>query len=123
MIDPFIVGMISAGRNWRSVTSFFSFTIYLYYFNFEDYFMITEKHQLMELLKISEVTINFTKKDGTERVLVGTLDPARLPVRESTESKERKEITTDAIAVYDIENQGWRSFNFANVNSINGEPL
>lgn len=85
--------------------------------------MITEKHQLMELLKISEVTINFTKKDGTERVLVGTLDPARLPVRESTESKERKEITTDAIAVYDIENQGWRSFNFANVNSINGEPL
>ena len=85
--------------------------------------MITEKHQLMELLKISEVTINFTKKDGTERVLVGTLDPARLPVRESTESKERKETTTDAIAVYDIENQGWRSFNFANVNSINGEPL
>lgn len=81
------------------------------------------REDLINQLKISEVTINFTKKDGTERVLVGTLDPARLPVRESTESKERKETTTDAVAVYDIESQGWRSFNFANVNSINGNPL
>ena len=81
------------------------------------------REDLINQLKISEVTINFTKKDGTERVLVGTLDPSRLPVRESTESKERKETTTDAVAVYDMENQGWRSFNFANVNSINGEPL
>lgn len=81
------------------------------------------REDLINQLKISEVTINFTKKDGTERVLVGTLDPAILPVRESTETKERKETTTDVVVVYDIENQGWRSFNFANVNSINGEPL
>lgn len=84
--------------------------------------MITEKHQLMELLKISEVTINFTKKDGTERVLIATLDPSRLPVRESTEETKR-EISTDAIAVWDTEIDEWRSFNFANVISINGELL
>jgi hypothetical protein len=82
--------------------------------------MTTE--DLINQLKISEVTINFTKKDGTDRILVGTLDPDKLPIRESTEQKERKESTTDAIAVYDIENDGWRSFNFANVNFINGEP-
>lgn len=80
------------------------------------------REDLINQLKISEVTINFTKKDGTERVLVGTLDPARLPVRESTEETKR-EISTDAIAVWDTEIDEWRSFNFANVISIDGEPL
>lgn len=80
------------------------------------------REDLINQLKISEVTIIFTKKDGTERVLIATLDPSRLPVRESTEETKR-EISTDAIAVWDTENQGWRSFNFANVISINGELL
>lgn len=80
------------------------------------------REDLINQLKISEVTINFTKKDGTERVLIATLDPSRLPVRESTEETKR-EISTDAIAVWDTEIDEWRSFNFANVISINGELL
>ncbi len=80
------------------------------------------REDLINQLKISEVTINFTKKDGTERVFIATLDPSRLPVRESTEETKR-EISTDAIAVWDTEIDEWRSFNFANVISINGELL
>ena len=83
--------------------------------------MIMTKEDLINQLKVSDVTIVFTKKDGTERTMIATLDPSKLPVRESTEPKERKETTTDAIAVFDVEIQQWRSFNFSNIISIDEE--
>lgn len=82
------------------------------------------RENLINQLKVSDVTIVFTKKDGTERTMIATLDPSKLPVRESTEPKEgKREVSTDAIAVFDTEISQWRSFNFSNVISINGEPL
>ena len=82
------------------------------------------KEDLINQLKVSDVTIVFTKKDGTERTMIATLDPSKLPVRESTELKEgKREVSTDAIAVVDTEIGQWRSFNFSNVISINGELL
>ena len=86
--------------------------------------MIMTKEDLINQLKVSDVTIVFTKKDGTERTMIATLDPSKLPVRESTELKEgKREVSTDAIAVVDTEIGQWRSFNFSNVISINGELL
>lgn len=81
------------------------------------------KEDLINQLKISDVVLKFTKKDGSERTMLATLDPSKLPVRESTNVKEHKEPTTDAVAVYDLENQGWRSFNFSNLISVNGESV
>lgn len=82
------------------------------------------RENLINQLKVSDVTIVFTKKDGTERTMIATLDPSKLPVRESTEPKEgKREVSTDAIAVVDTEIGQWRSFNFSNVISINGELL
>lgn len=82
------------------------------------------KEDLINQLKVSDVTIVFTKKDGTERTMIATLDPSKLPVRESTEPKEgKREVSTNAIAVVDTEIGQWRSFNFSNVISINGELL
>ena len=82
------------------------------------------KEDLINQLKVSDVTIVFTKKDGTERTMIATLDPSKLPVRESIEPKEgKREVSTDAIAVVDTEIGQWRSFNFSNVISINGELL
>lgn len=59
-----------------------------------------------------EVTITFTKKDGTERVMKCTLDPAILPKQEVKEGEDRTErLKTDTVLpVYDVEAKGWRSF-------------
>jgi hypothetical protein len=64
------------------------------------------------MLKTQNLTITFIKKDGTERVMRCTLDPAKLPkvpVTENTETKTRK-VNDEIISAFDIEAQGWRSF-------------
>ena len=59
-----------------------------------------------------EVTVTFTKKDGSERVMKCTLDPNVLPKQEIKEGDNRTErLKTDTVMpVYDIEAKGWRSF-------------
>ena len=59
-----------------------------------------------------EVTVTFTKKDGTERVMKCTLDPNVLPKQEIKEGEDRTErLKTDTVVpVYDVEAKGWRSF-------------
>ena len=75
------------------------------------------------MLKVSEGTITFTKKDGTERVMKCTLVPEQLPpvvVKEGAESKPRKESET-SIRVYDIEVKDWRSFTIRSVKHLRFE--
>lgn len=66
--------------------------------------------QLKNILRKQEVTITFTKKDGTERVMRCTLDPAKLPVQENTNSNTNRKVSTETMSVFDVEAQGWRSF-------------
>lgn len=66
---------------------------------------------------ICEVT--FIKKDGSRRVLIGTLQPELLPeAPKKDEPLVEKEIQpaqlTDQIRVYDLEANAWRSFTLGN---------
>jgi hypothetical protein len=78
---------------------------------------------LTDMLKTNVITLNFTKKDGTERVMRCTLQPDLLPkVEHKTELKERKPITEQtAIPVYDLDNNGWRSFTLNTVKRVGFE--
>ena len=67
-------------------------------------------NQLKEILRKQTVTITFTKKDGTERVMRCTLDPAKLPVQENKETNTNRKVSTETMSVFDVEAQGWRSF-------------
>jgi len=76
---------------------------------------------LKDMLKTGPLSITFTKKDGTERVMVCTLQPELLPpvvVTENTEPKRQKAVNEDVIAVYDLESKGWRSFTIRSVKRI-----
>jgi hypothetical protein len=75
------------------------------------------------MLKTNVITLNFTKKDGTERVMRCTLQPDLLPkVEHKTELKESKPITEQtAIPVYDLDNNGWRSFTLNTVKRVGFE--
>ena len=84
------------------------------------------------LLQNSEVTVTFTKADGTDRDMLCTLDHSRIPVsvakpvsttapvdgivRESR--KPRKEPDPHSIRVFDLEKQEWRSFRFERLKKV-----
>jgi hypothetical protein len=75
-------------------------------------------NRLQEILREQEIKITFTKKDGTERVMRCTLDPNKLPVQESTETKTERKISTETMAVFDLDVQGWRSFTKKSVKCV-----
>jgi hypothetical protein len=70
------------------------------------------------ILIVSDTTVTFTKKDGTERVLRCTLRPDALPVQEVTESKEPRKMSDSTLSVYDLEANGWRSFTIRAVKRV-----
>ena len=72
---------------------------------------------LRGLLRDEKVTIVFTKKDGTERTMVCTLAESKIP-SEKTPKNTGKTQSDEAIAVFDLEKQDWRSFRFDSVKNI-----
>jgi hypothetical protein len=75
-------------------------------------------NRLQEILREQEIKITFTKKDGTERVMRCTLDPNKLPVQESTETNANRKVSTETMAVFDLDVQGWRSFTKKSVKCV-----
>ena len=91
------------------------------------------KEQIREwvrgLLQNGEVTVTFTKADGTDRDMLCTLDHSRIPVsiakpvqsvdgivRESRRPK--KEPDPHSIRVFDLQKQEWRSFRFERLKKV-----
>jgi hypothetical protein len=72
---------------------------------------------LRGLLRDEKVTIKFTKKDETERVMVCTLKEEKIPSEKSPKNTGKSQ-SDDAIAVFDLEKQDWRSFRFDSVKKI-----
>ena len=77
---------------------------------------------LRSILQVGSVTVTFTKKDGTERVMKCTLSPELIPpasvIAEGTEPKKKKIANENVMAVYDIEAAGWRSFTLTSIKNI-----
>ena len=75
---------------------------------------------LRGLLKAQEATIYFTKKDGTEREMRCTLAESKIPT-EKLPKNSKKSKSDDALAVFDVEKNDWRSFRFDSVTKIEFE--
>lgn len=73
---------------------------------------------LKGMLNIGPVTVTFTKKDGTERVMNCTLESAELPTQVVTEDKKERKKSEDTLAVYDLDAKAWRSFVIKSVKRI-----
>jgi hypothetical protein len=81
------------------------------------------------LLQVTEVTVEFTKADGTIREMRCTLNPDKLPPAPVTgpvdgivkESKQRKAPDPESIRVFDLEKNEWRSFRFDRMQKIGAE--
>ena len=85
----------------------------------KDWTKLTE--WLSGVLKVTPVTITFTKKDGTERVMKCTLNPDWLPKVEPkivTEDKKPRKESTTSMRVFDLEKNEWRSFTIKSIKHI-----
>ena len=61
------------------------------------------------------VTVVFKKLDGTERMMNCTLSDDVVPLLDTTGVKQKRTPNADVLAVWDIDNNGWRSFRYDSV--------
>ena len=73
---------------------------------------------LLGLLETEIVEIEFTKKDGTDRVMKCTLQEDYLPEVDGVIVFEKDRWKKDSLAVFDIEKEGWRSFRWDSVKAV-----
>ena len=66
----------------------------------------------------TKVSVTFTKKDGSERVMRCTLNPDLLPKKDINEEKTHRKISTTSIPVFDLDMQAWRSFTIRSVKNV-----
>ena len=79
-----------------------------------------DQTEVYNVLKTSEVRIEFTKKDGTQRSMLCTLNEATIPLEKLPKSKEETSdsISSEACRVFDVEKQDWRSFKWDCVTEV-----
>jgi len=84
------------------------------------------KQELVEKLQNEVVSVTFIKADGDERTMVCTKMLSKIPeeFHPKTESvikldENGNPIESDNITVWDTEIEGWRSFNYSRIKSVN----
>ena len=82
-----------------------------------------DKYSLKEQLQNGIITVVFEKADGSIRSLQCTLNSEFMPAQLLTEQQDAARIrneNADLLAVWDVENNGWRSFNVSKVKHVLG---
>lgn len=75
-----------------------------------------EKDKLAAALRTNVLEVAFVKKDGSGRIMKCTLSEGYLPSWEKSETP-RKE-NDNILSVWDIDNNGWRSFRLDSITSV-----
>lgn len=84
----------------------------------------SDVEEFKKKLKAGEVKFKYTKKDGSEREALGTLDPKLMNLPEkktsndidkaSNKQKKVRKLPSDSVFYYDLEAKGFRSFKMSN---------
>jgi len=81
------------------------------------------RDEILNLARENILSVTFTKKDGTTRVMKCTLREDIIPtvqddfLRQSGFTPDRP-VNTRVLPVWDMESQGWRSFIVENVTTV-----
>lgn len=78
------------------------------------------KDWLTGILRITPVEVKFTKKDGTERVMVCSLQESDIPEEYKPKGTNRV-VSEESLRVFDKEKNEWRSFRWDSIKSIKFE--
>ena len=78
-------------------------------------------NQILDLVKNNVVEVTFTKLNGDKRVMTCTLIESYLPVAtkdDAMSQKKVRELNTEAMSVWDVNANGWRSFRLDRVTKL-----
>lgn len=67
------------------------------------------------------ITITFTKKDGTPRIMRCTRNQSLISVENQPSSESTRKASTTSVAAFDLDKNEWRSFLPENITHINYE--
>lgn len=73
---------------------------------------------IKSMLQNGIVRVNFTKIDGTKRSMLCTLMEEHLPVKDESKVTKPRKQNEDVLSVFDLENNGWRSFRYDSIEDI-----
>ena len=86
------------------------------------------KRWLKGHLAFGPVTVIFTKKDGTERVMNCTTNLELVPHETNTDNpidfpvvKKERKVNEDIMPVYDLEVKAWKSFRWDSIKQVRFE--
>lgn len=81
--------------------------------------MNIDRKSVVSRLQKGVVGVTFTKKDGTERTMMCTLDADVIPNDFAPKDEDSKRAKNDEVlAVFDVEKEGWRSFRWDSVKAV-----
>ena len=73
---------------------------------------------LRDILKTDIITVTFTKKDGTERVMKCTTNTDVVPKVEVKEGAKPRKVSETTMRVFDTDIKEWRSFTIKSITQI-----
>jgi hypothetical protein len=77
-----------------------------------------DKTELKNKLSNNVVSVIFEKTDGTERHMTCTLMEKYIPEKNTSTRHVPRQDNDNVLAVWDIENNGWRSFRIDSLRKI-----
>jgi|DEB0MinimDraft_10_1074344.scaffolds.fasta_scaffold125830_2 hypothetical protein len=84
--------------------------------------MNIDKEQAIKDLKNGVCKVVFTKANGDNRVMHCTLNESILPAQKDIEEEiQKKKPNPNALAVWDTDNGGWRSFRWDSIKEFKTE--
>lgn len=84
--------------------------------------MTLDKEDVKKKLHEGICKIIFTKANGDTRIMHCTLNESLLPEQiDLEEAVQKKTPNPDVLAVWDVENSGWRSFRWDSVKEFSAE--
>jgi uncharacterized protein YoxC len=82
---------------------------------------IPTKSDLKGLLEQNVIVVDFTKLDGDKRIMTCTLREDMKPRATKVDpmsTKKVREISDAVVSVWDVKAEGWRSFRYDRINSV-----
>ena len=83
-----------------------------------DYTDVRTQELIENLLKSGSITVTFTKKDGSNRVMKCTLNESLIPSDKVPKGESTRKHNDAVRPVFDLEINEWRSFTWDSVTEV-----
>jgi|TARA_B110000503_G_scaffold142701_1_gene240434 hypothetical protein len=81
------------------------------------------KNDVLTMLRVGNVPIEFVKVDGTMRTMTATLNENQIVYTPSDSANANRKPNDGNCSVWDVQDNAWKSFRWANLRFVDGTNL